>query len=574
MEVNLNDIKNDSLKKVDINEIPTQKEEERMITKNAAQESIMGQVDKACDRFVKNFEEEQRLKFQKEAEEKKNRGEAGELDQFMDDAPVSHPNYTTEIKSSIDFDTIPGEGELRMSEHIQQERKVIIGDKKKDIIDTPVINKEDLVDENIRETRYSQDAIDTATQTATIKELPKKPINPSYGKAIETKDPGEVLGDPKLSLNTDEFVGSVTDSEKIDDEDFDLILGEKIDYVAQQKEMINDIRSKINPITKPVDLAVLTVLKKPTFVNNALRYQDTERHVSDWPLFESKTLMSMESFTGTELEKIDSRNYPDRNKYNMFLDVYQNIFKHITSIKDKKEFTAWLKVLKFFDLNHLWFLVYKTTFERANIVPYICTSKKCRHKYVKEIKNILDMVKFKTPKDREEFDAIFNNSPSIMEPEYQVRREQITNDYVIDFRDPSVWNVIFENAILPEKFRVKYATLLNTISFIDSMYVIVRDAEGNPTGLSPIEFTRYDKDMIKDIMSRIYTYAKILESLNPDQKSVVDGIITDIHEEHESVSYMIPQDVCPKCGQVIEEMPATGEELVFTRQELVGMTLS
>ena len=80
--------------------------------------------------------------------------------------------------------------------------------------------------------------------------------------------------------------------------------------------------------------------------------------------------------------------------------------------------------------------------------------------------------------------------------------------------------------------------------------------------------------MVKDIMSRIYTYAKILESLTSDQKTIVDSIIIDIHEEHDQISYVIPQDTCPECGSIVEETPATGEELVFTRQELVGMTLS
>lgn len=145
---------------------------------------------------------------------------------------------------------------------------------------------------------------------------------------------------------------------------------------------------------------------------------------------------------------------------------------------------------------------------------------------------------------------------------------------IVDFRDPSIWNVIFENAILPEKFRVKYATLLNTVSFIDSMYIINRDANGNVIDMSPLKFTEYPEDMVKDIMSRVYAYAKMLESLTPDQKTVIDSIILDIHEEHDEVSYMIPQDTCPECGTIIEERAATGEELVFIRQELVGMTLS
>ena len=556
--IHLNDLKSETLKKVEISDIAV-KDEERGLSRQEAQNSIMEEVNNASNRFVKNFENEMKEKYQKEAATKATTMQNDELAEFMDGNSESavvetgiYPN--PEYKSSIDMDiyTNPAIGNAKIPDHIEEEK--VIEDK--------------LLDEEKPSYMNIIAGETTTIDTEKSEELTKQIHRPEINNQLE-----EVLGDPKLSLNTDDFIGSASDSEKIDDSDFELILKER-DVVAEQKALINDIRSKINPISKPVDLSTLTLSKNPTFVNNALQHQDTESHVSDWPLFESKQLLSMESFSGTQLEKIDSRNYPNRTKYNMFLEVYKNIFNHIINIKDKSKFIEWLKVLKFFDLNHLWFLVYKTTFEKANIVPYICENPKCNHRYVKEIKKILDMVKFRTDKDKEEFDNIFNNMPSVTKLEYEVKQKQITDNLIIEFRDPSVWNVIFENAILPEKFREKYATLLNTISFIDTMYTINRDQDGNAISKSEVKFTDYPNDMVKNIMSRIYTYAKILESLTSDEKSIVDGVIIDIHEEHDTVSYMIPQDTCPECGSIIEAKSATGEELVFTRQELVGMTLS
>lgn len=292
-------------------------------------------------------------KYQKKAAEKRAKEETGELDQFMGDEDNSRDLYTEPNEPKFSKSSIEMESN-NDDMYTTQEKKVVI---------------------------------DTAKSEELMKQINPEETEQEPKIAIPeiNKQPEKVLNDPNLSLSeyTEGFVGSASDSEKVDDADFAAILNDKKDVMAEQKALIEDIRTKINPISKPVDLSTITVSKNPTFINNALQNQNTERHVSDWPLFESKQLLSMESFSGTELEKIDTRNYPNRTKYNMFLEVYKNIFNHIINIKDKSQFIQWLKAFKFFDLNHMWFLVYKTTFEKANIVPYVCENKKCNHRYVK-----------------------------------------------------------------------------------------------------------------------------------------------------------------------------------------------
>lgn len=547
-ELNLNTLKKDSLKKVEINEI-ADPDPYKGATKQEVQQTILGEVDKAIDRYKKNFDGMMEEKYEKEQKEKIAGQSDDELKEFMD---INTSDNNSEYKSDIDMDTPEPITHINHTNSPTPKKNVIVTPNKIIAGENNSIN----VGTNPTPDDYSGDDGENNTITVDSNPTPKDPVD-DYDK--------------EFSFNPDDVSGSLEESEKIDDADFENILGGKSKLEIEQEQLVSNLKEKLNPITMPVDLTTLTVSKKPTFVNNALLNQATSRHVSDWLLFETDQIVSMKSFLGTELENIDSRNYPDRTRYNMFLEVYKNIFDHIMNKDNSIGFTDWLKTFKFFNLNHLWFSVYKSTFEKANIIPYVC---KCGHRFVKERK-IMDLVRFRTDEDKARFDEQFNTAPQILTgTEYNVRRKQITNNFVIDFRDPSIWNIIFENAILPDKFRKKYAKLLNTISFIDSMFMVQRDEAGNAIGLSPIKYKEYPDDMVKDIMSRIYTYAKLLETFSGDEKTLVDSIIVELSQEHAHVRYVIPECTCEQCGKKIEELPATGEELVFTRQGLAEMILS
>ena len=372
--------------------------------------------------------------------------------------------------------------------------------------------------------------------------------------------------DPETSIGMGDNIDENDFAELgLDDEDEE----EKNDTTSEEKEFKNftsKLAGKLNPIKNPLDLNSITVIKKPLAISNALLDYSKNIHVSDWVMYADRKAFSIESFTATQIDELDSRNYNQRNRYNTFMDIYGKIYNHIVGLKEKMKLEEWLKTLNFFSLNDIWFGVYKASFEKSNIVPYSCPH--CNKTFVRE-PNIIDMVKFSTKEDEANFKKIFDEGEVIEKPEYPVLRVQISDKFVVDLREPSVWNVIFENAILDDTFRQKYAKLLTTITYIDAMYIV--RTTGEETFLQEIQPKDYPGNMLKSIKHRVYTYAKLLQTLTSDERSIIKSYINDIVNSHNEVTYVIPETTCEHCKKKIEEVEQTGEQLLFTRQDLADI---
>lgn len=352
--------------------------------------------------------------------------------------------------------------------------------------------------------------------------------------------------------------------EENDDEDEEDI---NSDSDKQLKEIKSKIKEKLKPVTKAIDLSTFSISKKPVSVSNVLKTQQSKRDVSDWVLIAGERPISIEEFTGLEIEKLNPAN-SSRNRINTYKDIYSLIYSHIVDANKPATMEEWVKTINFFDNEHLYFNIYKASFNKANFIPYNCPH--CNEVFVTDDVSIDDMIKYKDDKAKELVEDLLTKDTTSESNEYPVELIQVSDDYVVGLKEASVYNMIFENAILDEKFTTKYSDLLSVMAFIDGIYVI--DYESNE--LRPIEVKTYPQNIVKNIKSKISTYSRILKTLTSDQLNQFNTLIRAIQDRHDEVSYVLPSTTCPKCGKEIEETPMSAENLLFTRHQLGAIASS
>lgn len=393
-------------------------------------------------------------------------------------------------------------------------------------------------------------------------------------KELDTVEDANIVEGTEFVYNE---TGSVELSDfDIDTEDLDVEVTDEVSVEDELKtedesieEFKHELKTKVKPFSNTIDLNAFKVSKKAVPLNTALKVVEKD-NVEQWLLVNEKRPANFKELSGLAIEKLGSE-IDDRNLVASYGKMYKEIYDHIIDPNKPKTLEEWTKVTKFSDLRHIYFGLYKATFKGRNYIPYDC--EKCNNKFVSENIDMKDMYKFKDKKVEEEMMEILRNgsiSSTNEDNKIHLVRRQVSDKYVIDFRVPSIYNIIFENSILPEAFRTKYANLLSVLSFIEEIYFI--DMENSQ--LLPIECKIYPKNTVKTLEDRIVRYAKILRSLNSDQITQITAYVDEIDTNDDTVAYQRPECTCPKCGATIPAMEISPDRLLFTRHRLVTIANS
>lgn len=366
----------------------------------------------------------------------------------------------------------------------------------------------------------------------------------------------EVQASTKVSLTIDDeedFFKDI-DAELGEDEDEEIL-----DEDKEIEEIKKDIKTKITPIVNSIDLSKFTINNKPVSITRLLSNKSPNHNLADWVLYSSGRSITVSEMSGPEIEKLDPRN-SGTNRLNTYKNIYETIYKHIVD-SNKPEFETWLKSLNFFDINHLYYAIYKACFNGTNSIPYSCPE--CGKMFMQDME-IDKLIKYKSDEVKENVRKILAKDTTTNDNNYQIELKQISDKYVVALRDPSVYSVIFETASLTEDFTNKYRDLLGIISYIDGFYLIDMET----SSLTPISTSPDPDDMVKTTMRKIKIYYEILSSLNSDQYYNLNAYIKTINDRSDELSYVLPEVTCPKCHKKIEEQAMAAENLLFTRHRL------
>lgn len=392
-------------------------------------------------------------------------------------------------------------------------------------------------------------------------------------EALEEDEDGDldnILDDDDIDYDLDDDLDEDDDDEEEEDDDEEekeeiepLIYTdeERIEVLSKKaKEKIKAIEED-----KIIDLANFKVANKKLSVNKVVKITNTEPNLSNWGLFNTGIPILMEEFKGQELATISeliSSEDKTLTEYNKNRQLYRMIYDHDKSESKPDSFTEWLKQISIRDNDNLFMAVYRASYAGANYIPYTCPH--CGEIFVTDSLPLYQHIKFADKKDEEKAQEILDMIER-KPVELPVNRVQISENYVMDFRDPSLYNIMIECAVLDDEYRRTHADLISYISYIDNIYYINRQENI----LEPIDLVKFDKNLKKEIASKIKRYAKILKELTEDQLNLVAININNIVElQNVNVKYVLPEMVCPRCGKTIEEIPTIAQSLVFTRHQL------
>lgn len=459
------------------------------------------------------------------------------------EAPVEVPaDDTVEESDDIDIDEDLGESDDFELDDIDDEEDIIEEDEE-------IEEEEEVVEEATEET-----AEEPASENVVA--MPEPAQEPLY----EEKKLSERALPEQNELNFDDDDLDGIDIDEEIEEDDDTTTSTNNDNISDEEmELLKEqIREKLIPKAKEN----AKIINKPVSINQLLSADHTDKHAADWPLMSSGKLISMSRFSGPEIEDLNKQINP-RNRFNTMKDIYRNLYNHIVS--EKPPFDEWLKTTPFTDIEHIYMAAYKASFFGANYIPMNCTEDSCDHIFLTDdIDMETQMVDFKTEEAKKRFYDILNGEKVSSKSESEL--VYVTPYIAISLREPTIYNTIFENSILDQKFIDKYQNVLTLMVYIDNIYLVTK--EGN----RPVALKEYKDSIAKTVKYRIATYSKIIRSLPSDAYNILMARVSEKTEGGEDVSYCFPEVTCPKCGHTIEKSPANANQLLFSRHRLSLLT--
>ena len=331
-----------------------------------------------------------------------------------------------------------------------------------------------------------------------------------------------------------------------------------VDEDKMLDELRTAVKGNISTIKKKINLRDFKVANTPIAASKAISFSIRDINKADWVLPNAQTWITVSGLSGSEIFSLDPSN-SNRNRINTFKEIYSIIFRHIEN-PNKGTFEKWMKTTRYSDISHIYFALYRATFYGSNFIHYECPN--CHHVFIKDF-SFDELVKYKDEETKKKMMDILNGHITAGK-KYPVTRYQVSDSYVMDIKEPSIWNTVIEVASLSEQFLDKYDDLINTIIAIDKIYAIDYD-HGM---LIPVDPNPVKGNIVQTVANKISTYSDIIKSIPPDAFFDLRTKIAEAFNSTEDMKYVIPECSCPRCQKKIEEQEREGSDLLFTRHQL------
>lgn len=300
----------------------------------------------------------------------------------------------------------------------------------------------------------------------------------------------------------------------------------------------------------------------PVTADVAIKQSSGMEPTFKWMLYHTGVPFTMKRFVTNEIDTLSQLVTGSNNPSNT-RKIYELIYNHIEDGKGEN-FEAWCRGVCNLDIQHLWMGVYGSCFQFSNFIPYECDS--CKEIVIPDSIPIKDMVKYKNDGAKKRFDDIMSMESS--DPEFGKTRgytiKAVGRRIAVRVKIPTLYETIIEPAMLDNKFREKYEDVINLAESIEDMYFI-----DNGT-LRRIVYKTDPTNPVKTLKFKILTWAKIIYSLNSDERGILYSVISAIAKDERvgDITYVEPAVICDKCGAQISESETTPSGMVFTRHQL------
>jgi hypothetical protein len=462
-----------------------------------------------------------------------------------------------------------------------EERKEIEGgdvrvvstyDKNAEVNPDEALTKEEIEERNaiaLAEARKKSPAKKVETKTAETPTTVKE----------ETVDDieAELLDQPTVPEQT--VVDPEDDDKELDIIDDDIIndlgLADEMREIEEKEreERLNkrmatfkdQLRTMLVPNKAKTDLSKFKILKSTMPASNILSKQAEETPYYTWVLPYTGISVSVSPLSAIEIQNLINTE-EGRNNVEAARAQFELIWKHLHPKCNAGSFENWCKKIHYADIDHLYFAVYKACFQNANIIGFQCQNTKCDNIFA-EKREIMEMVKFGSDKDKELFDKLYQKDPSV-DCTLEEDLMEVSDKYAIGVGPITLYNILFEINFVDKAMTEKYDTFVGMAATIKSLYRIDEEKEA----LIPIAFRTDKNDVVKTYKYRIASLYKIFNTLSDiDLNDISDriGEYADRYAESINISYQMPAATCPECGDEIQAAEAPAQQLVFIRHRLV-----
>jgi hypothetical protein len=475
----------------------------------------------------------------------------------------------------------PAIEEVQRMANEYEERKEIEGgdvrvvstyDKNAEVNPDEALTKEEIEERNAI-------ALAEARKKSPVKKTETKTVEADTTVKEETVDDieAELLDQPTVPEQT--VVDTEDDDKELDIIDDDIIndlglademreLEEKEREERLNKRMAtfkDQLRTMLVPNKTKTDLSKFKILKSTMPASNILSKQAEETPYFTWVLPYTGISVSVSPLSAIEIQNLINTE-EGRNNVEAARAQFELIWKHLHPKCNAGSFENWCKKIHYADIDHLYFAVYKACFQNANIIGFQCQNTKCDNIFA-EKREIMEMVKFGSDKDKELFDKLYQKDPSV-DCTLEEDLMEVSDKYAIGVGPITLYNILFEINFVDKAMTEKYDTFVGMAATIKSLYRIDEEKEA----LIPIAFRTDKNDVVKTYKYRIASLYKIFNTLSDiDLNDISDriGEYADRYADSIDISYQMPAATCPECGDEIQAAEAPAQQLVFIRHRLV-----
>lgn len=468
----------------------------------------------------------------------------------------------------------------RMADEYEERKEIEGGDVR--VVSTYDKNAEVNPDEAL-----TKEEIEERNAIALAEARKKSPAKKVETKAVETPATvkeetvddieAELLDQPTAPEQT--VVDPEDDDKELDIIDDDIIndlgLADEMREIEEKEreERLNkrmatfkdQLRTMLVPNKAKTDLSKFKILKSTMPASNILSKQAEETPYFTWVLPYTGISVSVSPLSAIEIQNLINTE-EGRNNVEAARAQFELIWKHLHPKCNAGSFENWCKKIHYADIDHLYFAVYKACFQNANIIGFQCQNTKCDNIFA-EKREIMEMVKFGSDKDKELFDKLYQKDPSV-DCTLEEDLMEVSDKYAIGVGPITLYNILFEINFVDKAMTEKYDTFVGMAATIKSLYRIDEEKEA----LIPIAFRTDKNDVVKTYKYRIASLYKIFNTLSDiDLNDISDriGEYADRYAESINISYQMPAATCPECGDEIQAAEAPAQQLVFIRHRLV-----
>lgn len=468
----------------------------------------------------------------------------------------------------------------RMADEYEERKEIEGGDVR--VVSTYDKNAEVNPDEALTKEEIEERnaiALAEARKKSPAKKVETKTVETPTTVKEETVDDieAELLDQPTVPEQT--VVDPEDDDKELDIIDDDIIndlgLADEMREIEEKEreERLNkrmstfkdQLRTMLVPNKTKTDLSKFKILKSTMPASNILSKQAEETPYYTWVLPYTGISVSVSPLSAIEIQNLINTE-EGRNNVEAARAQFELIWKHLHPKCNAGSFENWCKKIHYADIDHLYFAVYKACFQNANIIGFQCQNTKCDNIFA-EKREIMEMVKFGSDKDKELFDKLYQKDPSV-DCTLEEDLMEVSDKYAIGVGPITLYNILFEINFVDKAMTEKYDTFVGMAATIKSLYRIDEEKEA----LIPIAFRTDKNDVVKTYKYRIASLYKIFNTLSDiDLNDISDriGEYADKYAESINISYQMPAATCPECGDEIQAAEAPAQQLVFIRHRLV-----